>query len=106
MVELRCRLQMAEALGPANRWFCSKAYGRPIDDPELLLAYYIRNGGAVDFAKRFSHAMGHLNRWYCSQFYGREIHDREILWDYYVTHAHLRAAECEADGCQIESTGV
>ena len=81
----RVRLQLAEALGPVNRWYCSQAHGREIDHPELLLNYFIKSGGAEDFAIRYEQAMGEENRWYCSQFHGREIHDPEILWNYYMS---------------------
>ncbi|CAA9409776.1 MAG: hypothetical protein AVDCRST_MAG64-2240 [uncultured Phycisphaerae bacterium] len=80
----RLRKQLAEAFGPVNRWFCAQAYGRPVDDPETLLVYFIRSGGAADFAARFDAAMGPLNRWYCSEFHGRDIRDPEILWNYYM----------------------
>jgi hypothetical protein len=91
-MELRIRLQLAEAFGPINRWFCSEYYGRMIDDPEVLVVYYIRSGGAADFSRRFDEAMSMLNRWYCSQSYGSEIRDPLILWDYYMTHANLGIA--------------
>jgi len=90
-MKFRVRLQLAEAFGPINRWFCSEFYGRRIDDPELLVIYYIQSGGAADFAERYDEAMGKLNRWYCSEFYGRDIGDPQILWDYYVNHAPARA---------------
>jgi hypothetical protein len=92
MIEFRLRLQLTEALGPVNRWFCSQAHGWEVDDPEVLVAYYIKFGGAADFARRFSHATGTVNRWYCSEFYRRDIRDPEILWDYYVKHTPVRAA--------------
>ncbi|HEX4054412.1 MAG TPA: hypothetical protein VHX86_09110 [Tepidisphaeraceae bacterium] len=91
MMNFRDRLQVAEAFGSINRWFCSEAYGREITDPELLLAYYINSGGAADFARRYDEAMGMLNRWYCSEFYCCDIRDPRILWDYYVSHAPARA---------------
>jgi hypothetical protein len=84
MMRFRVRLQTAEALGDDNRWFCSKAYGRKITDPEVLWAYFISNGGAQDFASRFKEAMGTKNRWYCSEFYGRDIRDPQILWEYFI----------------------
>lgn len=93
MMKFRMRLQKAEACGPVNRWFCSQAHGRPVTSEETLLRYYIKSGGAANFAKRFSEAMGRENRWYCSEFYGREISDPEILWDYYVAHAKAREME-------------
>ena len=45
------RLQMEEALGPVNRWYAGE-HGVH-DDPESLLRYYIENGGAEDFARRY-----------------------------------------------------
>ena len=86
-MQCRVRLQLAEALGPLNRWYCSQAYGQEIDDAELLLEYYIKHGGAIDFAKRYDEAMSPLNRWYCSQFHGREISDPQLLWDHYHRYA-------------------
>ena len=83
----RIRKQLAEALGPVNRWYCSQAFGRPVDDPDALLVYFIKSGGAADFAARYDAAMGPLNRWYCSEFYGREITDPNILWNYYMSCA-------------------
>jgi hypothetical protein len=82
----RVWLQMAEAFGPVNRWYCSQAYGSPVRDRELLLAYFIKSGGAADFARRYEQAMGSLNRWYCSEYYGRDIRDPQMLWDYYMHH--------------------
>jgi hypothetical protein len=85
-MHFRSRAQLADALGPVNRWYCSQAFGRPINDPELLVIYFIRSGGAIDFANRYEQAMGAMNRWYCSEFYGRDIRDPEILWDYYMNY--------------------
>jgi len=82
----RVRVQVAEALGCVNRWYCSQAHGRPIEDPETLLMYFIRSGGAHDFARRFEEAMGATNRWFCSEFYRRDIRDPQILWDYYMQY--------------------
>jgi hypothetical protein len=97
-MHFRVRVQVAEALGPLNRWYCSQAYGRPVDDPELLLTYFIKSGGAADFADRYAQATGPINRWYCSEFYRREVRDDETLWNYYVNHCtaglpHGRPAE-------------
>ena len=86
---VRVRLQVAEALGPDNRWYCAQHYGRDIHDPEVLLRYFVRSGGAADFARRYSEALSHSNRWFCSEFYGREICDEEVLWDYYVRQTRL-----------------
>lgn len=80
----RLRKQLAEAFGPVNRWYCSQAYGQPVDDRDLLLTYFIKSGGAADFAVRYGEAMGALNRWYCSEFHGRDIRDPETLWNYYT----------------------
>jgi hypothetical protein len=91
-MDFRLHLQLVEAFGPENRWYCSESYGREVNDPELLLIHYIKSGGAADFAERFRQAMGATNRWYCSEFYGREIRDPQILWEYYITHAPNAAA--------------
>jgi hypothetical protein len=82
----RLRMQLAEALGQTNRWYCSQSHGRMIDDPELLLIYFIRSGGAADFSRRFDLAMGPDNRWYCSEFHRKDIRDPEILWTYFMTY--------------------
>ncbi|HEX4796297.1 MAG TPA: hypothetical protein VH370_21080 [Humisphaera sp.] len=88
----RLRIQLAEALGPVNRWYCSQCHGYPVTDPELLLIYFIRSGGAENFARRYNEAMSPKNRWYCSEYYGRDIRDPQILWDYY-NEAH-RSESC------------
>src|SRR5271170_3061182 len=92
---MHCRLrkQLAEALGPVNRWYCSQAHGYPVEDPDLLWKYFINNGGADDFARRYEEAMGAKNRWYCSEFHGRDIRDPEILWNYYVTHGQTSCCQ-------------
>jgi hypothetical protein len=90
MARDRVRLQLAEAMGPVNRWYCSQAYGEPINDPEILLAYFIKSGGATDFAVRYKNAMGPENRWYCSEYHRREIHDAETLWNYYMGYRKTR----------------
>jgi hypothetical protein len=82
-MHFRVRAQLAEALGPVNRWFCSQAHRRKVDDPEMLLTYFIKSGGAADFARRYNEAMAPLNRWYCSEFHRCEVRDPESLWDYY-----------------------
>jgi hypothetical protein len=87
-MNFRLRKQLAEALGQVNRWYCSQFHGYPVEDPNLLWKYFINNGGAVDFARRYDEATGAKNRWYCSEFHGRDIRDPEILWNYYVTHGH------------------
>ena len=88
----RTQQQFAEAFGPDNRWYCSQAFGRPIDDKETLLIYYIKSGGAANFDRRYKEAMGDLNRWYCSQFYRRDIREPETLWNYYTKYAPLPQA--------------
>ena len=95
-MEFRLWLQLTEALGPDNRWFCSQFYRQEVRDPEKLIRYYIEKGGAVDFARRYNQAMGELNRWYCSEFYRREISDPRILWEYYKNHLPPGAAGKDA----------
>ena len=46
------QMQLAEALGPVNRWYCSQFYGHEITDPDELLEYYIKHGGSESFARR------------------------------------------------------
>jgi hypothetical protein len=103
MFKYRMELQRAEACGSVNRWFCSQAYGRPVFNEEMLVCYYIKSGGAANFAQRYDEAMGQKNRWYCSEFYGREICDPKILWNYYITHAfrHIKetCASAELNMC-------
>ena len=50
--------QKREALGPVNRWYCAQHFGYEVNDPETLLAYYIKHGGAWHFreAHRFEPA--------------------------------------------------
>ena len=102
----RLRTQMAEAFGPVNRYYCSQAYGRPVEDPDLLLAYFIKSGGAADFACRYREAMGPLNRWYCSEFHGREVNDPETLWNYYTNSGTSRAWDSRAGKPQDESAAL
>jgi hypothetical protein len=97
-MDFRVRLQLAEAFGPINRWFCSESFGREIDHEDLLLAYYIKSGGAANFAQRYDQATGTLNRWYCSEFYGRDIRDPQILWEYYLDHVPAQADETNPQG--------
>jgi hypothetical protein len=87
MLDFRIRMQIAEALGPVNRWYCSMYYDRVIDDPELLIRYFVKSGGAASFALRFDEAMSPLNRWFCSEHHRREIRDPQVLWDYYMNYA-------------------
>ena len=95
-MKTRTQFQLAEALGDLNRWYCSQSLGRQVDDEDLLLTYYIKSGGAADFAKRYDHAMGPQNRWFCSEFYRREIADPQILWEYYMKFAPTGAVGKEA----------
>lgn len=44
--------QKNEALSECNKYYASKHYGYEVTDPEILLTYYIKNGGAVGFAER------------------------------------------------------
>lgn len=83
-MNFRLQCQEAEALGRDNRWYCSQFHGRQIDDGNLLWEYYVRSGGAEDFANRFVEAMGDRNRWFCSEFYRRPVREPEVLWDYYM----------------------
>lgn len=41
--------QRQEALGCDNKWYCSQYYGYDVQDPETLLKYYIKHGGASHF---------------------------------------------------------
>jgi hypothetical protein len=43
--------QVREALGAENRWYCSQHYGCEVTDPDKLLEYYIKHGGAEFFRK-------------------------------------------------------
>ena len=43
--------QIEAALGPENRWYCSEFFGREITDPDLLLEYFIKHGGADFFGQ-------------------------------------------------------
>jgi hypothetical protein len=85
-MHIRVHLQLAEALGDVNRWFCSEFYNRAISDPHILLEYFIRNGGAANFAHRFRQAFSDLNRYYCSEYYGRHISDPVVIWNYYMEY--------------------
>jgi hypothetical protein len=85
-MNFRLQAQLKEALGADNRWYCSQKCCQSIDDAEALMRHFVKNGGAVDFARRFADAMGHLNRWYCSQFHGFEVQDEETLWNYYMEY--------------------
>lgn len=41
--------QLKEALGSVNKWYCSQHYGYEVNNPEVLLAYYIKHGGATHY---------------------------------------------------------
>jgi len=43
--------QIEAAFGPENRWYCSEFYGREITDPDVLLEYFIKHGGADFFGQ-------------------------------------------------------
>lgn len=86
-MEFRVKCQLAEMLGDDNKWFCSKYYGKMIDDPDTLIRYYVDNGGADDFARRFREAMSLDNRYFCSKSRGCDTRDPQILWDYYMANA-------------------
>ncbi|HEX3357028.1 MAG TPA: hypothetical protein VHS31_08665 [Tepidisphaeraceae bacterium] len=45
------QMQLEEALGDVNRWYCSRYYNKEVTDPETLLRYYIKHGGAEHFAQ-------------------------------------------------------
>ena len=42
--------QMREAASAENKWYCSQHYGYEVNDPKVLLEYYIRHGGTLQFA--------------------------------------------------------
>lgn len=54
MMKEHIRMQLDEALGPVNRWYCSQHHGYEVKDPETLLRYYIHHGGATYFAEHKS----------------------------------------------------
>ena len=64
--------QIDEALGPVNRWYCSEYFRREITDPNKLIEYYIRHGGAVDFAKR--------HRGDCEPAWMKAVHGRDAAY--------------------------
>ncbi len=83
----RTFVQLSEALGSTNQWYCSQYHKCCVTDPDRLWEYYVRSGGAADFARRYAHAMGPQNKWYCSQFYRRDVQEEKTLWEYYVKFA-------------------
>ena len=104
-MDFRLRKQLDEAFGSVNRWFCAQAHGRRVDDKNALLEYFIKTGGAEDFAIRFDEAMSELNRWFCSEFHGREIRDPEVLWNYYVNYRLAGPGENATRGRPREDDG-
>jgi hypothetical protein len=58
-----------------------------IDDPELLMRYFVKSGGARNFALRYNEAMSPLNRWFCSEYHRRDVREPEKLWHYYMNCA-------------------
>ncbi len=45
--------QKREALGPVNKWYCSQFHGYEVTEPEQLLSYYIKHGGAQHFRQLY-----------------------------------------------------
>jgi hypothetical protein len=86
----RTQVQLAEAFGPENRWYCSQAYGRCVVDQATLLTYFIKSGGAADFDLRWRLAMSDDNKWFCSEHYGVEVTDPNILWSYYKKFCNVK----------------
>ena len=54
--------QRREALGSVNKWFCAQFYGHEVTDPEVLLAYYIKHGGAKQFRQDHQYEVGEVGR--------------------------------------------
>ena len=50
-LEDHIRRQIAAAMSPVNRYYASRHYGREVTDPETLLRYFIKHGGADDFGR-------------------------------------------------------
>jgi len=46
------RMQLDEAFGPVNRWYCSEYFGYEVTCQDQLLEYYIKHGGAENFSAR------------------------------------------------------
>jgi hypothetical protein len=86
----RTQAQLAEALGPVNRYFCSQHFCCEVSHPDRLLEYFVKSGGATDFARRWTEAMGSDNKWYCSEHYRHRVDDPRVLWNYYMTHSKAR----------------
>ena len=80
----RLHAQVAEILSSDNRWFCSQHHRREVHDKDVLSTYFIKSGGAKNFADRWRDAMSEDNRWFCGLHYGREITCPRILWLYYM----------------------
>src|SRR4051812_31577174 len=83
--------QIEEALGCDNRHFCSEFYGYEVDEPNLLMEYFIRSGAAANFFARYKEAMGEPNRWFCGECYGHRVNDEKTLWEYFNNHEQIRA---------------
>jgi hypothetical protein len=45
----RLQRQIDAALSPENRWYCAEFYGCEITDPDTLMEYFIKHGGAEAF---------------------------------------------------------
>ena len=54
--------QRREALGSVNKWFCSQFYGHEVTDPEALLAYYIKHGGAKHFRQQHEYVAENMGQ--------------------------------------------
>ena len=54
--------QRREALGSVNKWYCSQFHGFEVTDPEVLLAYYIRHGGALHFRREHEMVSQNVNQ--------------------------------------------
>ena len=57
------RMQLEEALGPVNRWYCSQRHGYDVRDPDKLVEHYVRNGGAESFSRRFRIPVPSEHQW-------------------------------------------
>lgn len=54
-------LQRREMLGEVNKYFAFMKMHRPVSDSEAIM-YYIENGGAEDFFKRYGYLICPLSR--------------------------------------------
>lgn len=50
--------QQREALGSVNKWYCSQFYGYEVTDPETLVRYYIKHGGAMNYRQVHGNVAG------------------------------------------------